>query len=176
MNLALQGIRLRTQTNDVGEEYVTTGVVSPNVENPTVAPNGQQMERSLTLPTRSHLVHLEGLRDSTAVGWQRQVNPEYFWRNGRTDRVLDVRAAQHRVILSNIANEETPGYRAKEIHFTDPLAAARHDTKALTMHITNTRHLMLPSTTKQLAGRIAEVSVADLPLDANSVNFELEMA
>jgi len=29
--------------------------------------------------------------------------------------VLDLRTAQHRVISSNIANEETPGYRAKEI-------------------------------------------------------------
>lgn len=89
-------------------------------------------------------------------------------------RVLDLRAGQHRVIITNIANEETPGYRAKEIHFKDALAAARQDAKGVTMHITNARHLMLPIGTME--GRIAEVPVADLPLDANSVNMELEMA
>ena len=90
--------------------------------------------------------------------------------------VLDLRAAQHRVISSNIANEETPGYRAKEIHFKDTLAAVRQDAKSVTMHRTNDRHLMLPSMTTQVPGRITEAPVADLPLDANSVNLELEMA
>ncbi len=89
-------------------------------------------------------------------------------------RVLDLRAIQHRVSISNIANEETPGYRAKELHFKDALAAARQDAKGVTMHITNARHLMLPIMT--MDGRISEVPAADLPLDANSVNLELEMA
>jgi flagellar basal-body rod protein FlgB len=89
-------------------------------------------------------------------------------------RVLDLRAVQHRVSIANIANEETPGYRAKELHFKDALAAARQDAKGVIMNITNARHLMLPIvTTKE---RIAEVPAADLPLDANSVNLELEMA
>lgn len=90
-----------------------------------------------------------------------------------TKRVLDLREAQHRVIISNIANEETPGYRAKELHFKDALAAVRQDAKAVTMH-TNARHLMLPNMT--MDGRISEVPVTDLPLDANSVNMELELA
>ena len=94
----------------------------------------------------------------------------------RMGAVLDVRAAQNRVISSNIANEDTPGYRAKEIHFKDTLAAVRQDAKSVTMHITNDRHLMLPSMTTQVPRRIAEVPVGDLPLDANSVNIELEMA
>ena len=95
----------------------------------------------------------------------------------RMGAVLDVRAAQNRVISSNIANEDTPGYRAKEIHFfKDTLAAVRQDAKSVTMHITNDRHLMLPSMTTQVPGRIAEVPAADLPLDANLVNLDLEMA
>jgi flagellar basal-body rod protein FlgB len=94
----------------------------------------------------------------------------------RMGAVLDLRAAQHRVISSNIANEETPGYRAKEVNFKDTLAAVRQDAKSVTMHITNNRHLMLPSITTQVSGRIAEVPAADLPLDANSVNLDLEMA
>jgi flagellar basal-body rod protein FlgB len=89
-------------------------------------------------------------------------------------RNLDLRVVQHRVLISNIANEETPGYRAKMLHFKDALAAARQDAKDVTMHITNVRHLMLPIAT--MDGRIAEMPVADLPLDANSVNMEVEMA
>lgn len=89
-------------------------------------------------------------------------------------RKLDLRMVQHRVIVSNIANEETPGYRAKELHFKDALAAARQDAKGVTMHITNARHLMVPIVA--MDGQIAEVPVADLPLDTNSVNLELEMA
>ncbi|HMS84296.1 MAG TPA: flagellar basal body rod protein FlgB [Nitrospira sp.] len=89
-------------------------------------------------------------------------------------RVLDLRSVQHRVSIANIANEETPGYRAKELHFKDALAAARQDAMGVIMHTTNARHLMLPIVTTE--ERIAEVPAADLPLDANSVNLELEMA
>ncbi len=72
----------------------------------------------------------------------------------RMGALLDVRAAQHRVISSNIANEETPGYRAKEVHFKDTLASVRQGAKSVTMHTTNDRHLMLPSMTTQVPGRI----------------------
>ena len=73
-------------------------------------------------------------------------------------RVLDLRMVQHRVSIANIANEETPGYRAKELHFKDALAAARQDAKGVIMHITNARHLMLPIVTTD--GRIASLTAA----------------
>ena len=40
-------------------------------------------------------------------------------------RTLDLRQARQRVIASNIANEETPGYRATELNFQDSLQAAQ---------------------------------------------------
>lgn len=89
-------------------------------------------------------------------------------------RVLDLRNARHRVIIANVANEETPGYRAKELHFKDALAAASENAQGVTLNKTNDRHLV--STVETVQGRIAEVPASDLPLDANSVNLELEMA
>lgn len=89
-------------------------------------------------------------------------------------RVLDLRDARHRVIIANLANEETPGFRAKELHFKDALAAASESAKGVTINKTNDRHLV--NTVETVKGRLAEVPAGDLPLDANSVNLELEMA
>jgi flagellar basal-body rod protein FlgB len=40
------------------------------------------------------------------------------------ERSLDLRSARQRVIASNLANEETPGYRASELTFMDQLQSA----------------------------------------------------
>ena len=40
------------------------------------------------------------------------------------ERTLDLRSTRQRVIASNIANEETPRYRATDLKFTDALAHA----------------------------------------------------
>lgn len=37
-------------------------------------------------------------------------------------RVLDLRARQHATIVSNLANADTPGYRARRLDFRDALA------------------------------------------------------
>lgn len=37
---------------------------------------------------------------------------------------LDVYQARHNVLAENVANSETPGYRARDIQFADQLAAA----------------------------------------------------
>ncbi len=39
-------------------------------------------------------------------------------------RVLDGTALRHRVVASNIANVNTPGYRRREVRFEDELASA----------------------------------------------------
>ncbi len=89
-------------------------------------------------------------------------------------RALDSRSARQRVIASNIANEETPGYRAKDLKFKEALAAARHPSGSVSLRVTHNRQLS--SSGKQVDGHIIEIPVADLPLDANSVNLDLEMA
>lgn len=88
-------------------------------------------------------------------------------------QVLDLRAAQHQVIAANIANEETPGFRAHELRFTDALTAARRS-QPVTVQITHPRHVPVPSAAVQ--SFIQPIAAGDLPLDANSVNIDLEMA
>jgi|SRR5579884_1805772 len=96
---------------------------------------------------------------------------------GLLERALDLRGARQQVIASNIANEETPGYRAKELSFRDALSAAARPASTVSVRTTHHRHLtVLSDLARQATGRVTEVPAHDLPLDANSVNLDLEMA
>jgi flagellar basal-body rod protein FlgB len=93
-------------------------------------------------------------------------------------RSLDLRSARQRVISSNLANEETPGYRASELTFMDQLQSAHKGRLPIVMAATQSRHFGVHGTQgiQAVAGKLSEVPAGDLPLDANSVNLELEMA
>jgi flagellar basal-body rod protein FlgB len=93
------------------------------------------------------------------------------------ERALDLRSARQRVISSNVANEETPGYRATDLHFQDALASSAKGKFPVVLATTQARHLgPTGSGVRQVVGRIREVPAGDLPLDANTVNLEIEMA
>ncbi len=92
-------------------------------------------------------------------------------------RTLDLREARQRVIASNIANEETPGYRAADLNFQDSLQAAQRGKGLVTLAVTQGRHIgPRGDSVQQVMGKLGPVPAGDLPLDANSVNIELEMA
>ena len=93
------------------------------------------------------------------------------------NRTLDLRQARHRVIISNIANEETPGYRATDFNFQDSLQAAQRGRGPVTLAVTQGHHIgPRGGSMQQVMGTLGSVPAGDLPLDANSVNIELEMA
>ena len=91
---------------------------------------------------------------------------------------LDIRATRHRVIAGNVANEETPGFRAKEYNFLDALTnAARQEQHHSSLGVTQPGHLgPRGHALQKVAGQIEEIPSPDLPLDGNSVNLEVEMA
>jgi flagellar basal-body rod protein FlgB len=93
-------------------------------------------------------------------------------------RSLDLRSARQRVISSNLANEETPGYRASELNFMDQLRSAHQGRLPVVLAATQPRHFGLHGAqgVQVVTGKLSEVPAGDLPLDANSVNLELEMA
>ncbi len=92
-------------------------------------------------------------------------------------QTLDLRAARHKVIASNIANEETPGYRAKELQFLEALSSAVRGEQGARLQVTNPRHLGPRGTLVEgVRGTIADIPATDLPMDANSVSLEFEMA
>jgi flagellar basal-body rod protein FlgB len=94
------------------------------------------------------------------------------------ERSLDLIAQRHQVLLSNIANEETPGYKAKDLDFRAALASAAGPTApAHGYSAPHARHLPLPG----VAGRAAAPTVITLPssrtgLDGNTVGVEKTMA
>jgi flagellar basal-body rod protein FlgB len=93
------------------------------------------------------------------------------------NRTLDLRQARQRVIASNIANEETPGYRATEFNFQDSLQAAQRGRGPVTLAVTQGHHIgPRGNPVQQVMGTLGPVPAGDIPLDANSVNIELEMA
>ena len=51
--------------------------------------------------------------------------------------MVDVRARKHRVILSNVANIDTPGFKASEMSFDNELQSAKN----VRMARTDSRHL-----------------------------------
>jgi len=92
-------------------------------------------------------------------------------------RTLDLRQARQRVIASNLANEETPGYRATDFNFLDSLRAAHHSQGPVTLAVTQGKHFgPRGEGFQRVLGTLSDVPSGDLPLDANSVNIELEMA
>ncbi|MCP9446234.1 MAG: flagellar basal body rod protein FlgB [Nitrospira sp.] len=94
------------------------------------------------------------------------------------ERTLDLRSERQRVIASNLANEETPGYRATELSFLDQLRSAYRGRLPVVLAATHARHFGLSGGrgVGAVTGKLSEVPAGDLPLDDNSVNLELEMA
>ena len=96
---------------------------------------------------------------------------------GMLEKTMDMRAARHRVIASNLANEETPGYRAKEFRFLEALYTASHATPAERLMISHHTHLQPGGEAAgRVKGHVVDMPVNELPMDGNSVNLEMEMA
>lgn len=76
-------------------------------------------------------------------------------------RALSLRQRQHEVLAANLANVETPGYRARDLDFRAALKAAfaSMDSKEET----------------PLAARIVEDTAAPPRADGNTVDMDLQM-
>ena len=91
------------------------------------------------------------------------------------ERALDLRSGIHETIASNMANEETPGYKARQLPFRETFSAILQGKGQLGPTITHHRHLggisdennIFRQTIKQDAGA---------GIDENTVNLEQEMA
>jgi len=90
------------------------------------------------------------------------------------ERALDVRSGIHETIASNMANEETPGYKARHLPFPETFSALVNGDGPVQQANTNSRHL---------GGRSGEDNMfhhtihEDLGagIDENTVNLEQEM-
>ena len=90
------------------------------------------------------------------------------------ERALDVRSGIHETIASNMANEETPGYKSRHLPFRETLSSVLQGHGQLGPTLTHRRHLggisadngIFHHTIKQDAGS---------GIDENTVNLEQEM-
>jgi len=84
---------------------------------------------------------------------------------GLLERSLDIRTPRQRILSSNIANSETPGYEAKDIPFEKILEGSMNQYSLLPLKRTYTNHLP--------EGMDTEIAAETVP---GGVNIDQEMA
>jgi len=96
-------------------------------------------------------------------------------------KALVVRAERQRVIASNIANADTPGYIARDVNFREAMAAATGSsglptTARMSSGTSNSRHIPLASSTGELgsASSLAYAPQTQPSMDGNSVDLDRE--
>ena len=92
-------------------------------------------------------------------------------------KAAQLRSQKAEVIAGNIANLDTPGYRAKKFEFAETLRqASASQTNSLTMTTTNINHLGRSGRINSIQGCITVKENTLGGLDHNSVNLDQEMA
>ena len=89
--------------------------------------------------------------------------------------LLNLRQQRQEIIAVNVANSDTPGYKARRLEFEDALKASLPPRDALPMARTSRQHLPMPYAEPV----IGEIQAVETPIpkgDRNSVNMEQEMA
>jgi len=90
-------------------------------------------------------------------------------------QALDLLAQRQKVLAGNIANADTPGYKARDFDFSQALAQARSGTTGGGMQVTSASHLGAgggPGSDPQLLFRTSEQPA----LDGNTVDLDRERA
>jgi len=88
---------------------------------------------------------------------------------------LSFRSERQKVISTNIANIDTPGYKTKELKFKDHLNKA-HDDFQLKLATTHQKHMTVGSDTLNSPLKIYEVKGLPEQNDGNNVNLDTQMS
>ena len=93
--------------------------------------------------------------------------------HGGLGTVLDLRSAQHSLTASNLANADTPGFKAKYIPFDQVLAEAVDNSEQLNMRRTKAEHVAAPGGNPARAD-VEEIEAPPWAANGNSVIPERE--
>ncbi len=88
---------------------------------------------------------------------------------------LDIEMMRNSLIASNIANVDTPGYKAKNINFEKTFQDALGSKNQLKMSKTHSKHLSTGTETLKRAQPKIEVESDPARPDGNNVNIDKEM-
>jgi flagellar basal-body rod protein FlgB len=92
-------------------------------------------------------------------------------------QALSLRAERQRVIASNIANADTPGYQARDMDFSSALRAATNQLPAAgQMAATHAGHMALPGAATPAQNALRYATPSQTNLDSNSVDMDRERA
>jgi len=92
-------------------------------------------------------------------------------------QALTLRAERQRVIASNIANADTPGYQARDLDFSAALKAASGQLPAAAQMATTQRgHLALPGGATATEAALRYATPSQTNLDSNTVDMDRERA
>lgn len=92
---------------------------------------------------------------------------------------IDLRAKQHNLISSNIANAETPNYIPKTLTFEGELQGALRGDSSVSPATNNTRHIPLKGSSGRIqtvTGKVVETPAKTPGKDGNAVELEGEMS
>ncbi len=95
----------------------------------------------------------------------------------RLEDALNVRSKRHQVITTNIANQDTPEYKAKTLDFKDALKATTGGSHTMNLAKTNHKHLSPQAQTKGPSSDQIKLAKTGRTtrLDGNTVEAEKEM-
>lgn len=89
----------------------------------------------------------------------------------------NLRLQRHNVVSSNIANAETPGYKAQKLDFEEALSRAIDHEGLGKMHVSDNEHfLMGQGATGRVRADVYDNPEINLTNDGNTVDLEQEMA
>jgi flagellar basal-body rod protein FlgB len=87
---------------------------------------------------------------------------------------LSYRADRQNIISSNIANRDTPGYKTKDLSFSDELSNVTKN--QLPMKITNSNHIIPQNNIASIENKVYDVENLQVQNDGNNVSLDREMS
>lgn len=91
---------------------------------------------------------------------------------GIHEQALQVRSKRNELIASNIANADTPNYKARDINFRDALA--KHMVQPVTLKATSAGHIQPAGGAASIANYVKFRKVDQASLDGNTVDVQQE--
>jgi flagellar basal-body rod protein FlgB len=98
-----------------------------------------------------------------------QLSPINFY-----EQVLSLRAQRQQLLASNIANADTPNYKAVDIDFNSAMQSALQQVNAAELKLTSSNHV--PNTGTIGNADIKERASKQNSLDGNTVDMDIERA
>ena len=95
---------------------------------------------------------------------------------GVHERALHLRTERSAVLANNLANAETPGFKARDFNFRDALQAAKADTQAMHMSRTHAGHIVSTVKNEGVSVALSYRVPLQASIDGNTVDSQVESA